>query len=136
NSVIDKNPLSVEVNGSCPQGMILKIKATDSAKQATIPVWTQCQPWGYSGQVDISGLKDGQIKILTIQNANRRPQSATTYIVKNAGAVVAPTPVPVVATPTPVPATPTPTPTPTPAPVVSAPVTSSGLIYGVNGHDG
>ncbi|MNS76489.1 hypothetical protein D3C72_1100380 [compost metagenome] len=121
NAVIDKSRLSVEVNGSCPKGMIMKVNATDSANKATVPVWTQCQSWGYSVQVDISGLKDGKIKLLVIQDAKRRPQSTTKTIVKNTAVVVTP---PVVTPPVVTP------------PVVTPPVSSSGIIFGVNGHDG
>lgn len=128
-AIIDKNGLSVEVNGSCVANKPVRIEGTDSAGKTTPQSWVMCQPWGYSGQLNISALADGNIRIRSLQTIRRKNQDVSVIIKKSAGLV----------TPTP---TPTPTPSPTvapPAPVVTptpTPVAASGLIIGVNGHDG
>jgi hypothetical protein len=138
-AVIDKNNLTVEVNGSCTKGTILKINAVDSANKATAFEWTECQPWGFAVYVNISALKDGNISVNIIQNVTRRPQKASTTIVKKASTViVAPSPSPspsptVVPSPSPT-VVPSPSPTVVPSPSPSA--APSGIIFGVNGHDG
>jgi endoglucanase len=131
NSVKDKNNLTVEVNGSCTAGTILKINATDSAGKATSQVWTQCQPWGFSVQINISPLKDGAIKVAVLQDKLRNPQSASVNISKKTSAVVV-TP-PVVVPPVTPPVTP---PVVVPPVVVVPPAAGTNIVMGVNGHDG
>jgi Arabinogalactan endo-1,4-beta-galactosidase len=116
---------ALEVNGSCKVGDILKINATDSANKATALVWTQCQSWGYSVQIDISSLKDGAIKIVVLQNATTNAQSQSVSITKTSGTTTTP---PVVVVP--------PVVTPPTTPTNPTTPSTGGIPIGVNGHDG
>jgi hypothetical protein len=137
-AVIDKNHLTVSVNGTCTKGQIIKINAVDSAGKATDFEWRECQSWGYIADLNISALKDGNITVGVIQNVTRKPQKASTTIVKNATVVVAPSPSPspsptVVPSPSP---TVVPSPSPTVVPSPSPSPVASGPVFGVGGHDG
>jgi lysophospholipase L1-like esterase len=112
-SVKNQAALTMEVSGTCVAGQILKINAVDSANKATALVWTQCQPWGFYVDVNISALKDGAITVKVLQDATSGAQSASVSIVKNTGAVTPPT-----------------------TPPTTPPVTSGNIPMGVNGHDG
>ncbi|MBS1972025.1 MAG: glycosyl hydrolase 53 family protein [Bdellovibrionales bacterium] len=119
NKVIDKNHLTIEVNGSCQANQHVRVEAFDRAGRATSQVWVFCEPWGFSAPLNISSMADGSVRVHAFQIINNKMQDTSVYI--NKSTAVAPTP-----TPTPVPiATPTPT-----------PVASSGkMLWGVNGHD-
>lgn len=92
NSVNSSSNLTIEVNGSCVAGQILKISAVDSANKSTPQVWTQCQSWGFSVQLNISSLKDGAVKVNVLQDARTNPESASVAITKGTAVVVVPPP--------------------------------------------
>lgn len=91
--VIDSRSPIIEVNGTCTVGVPVKIQATDSANNVTAQQRIGCETSGFSGQLNLTSLKDGPVKVRAYQALKRNTQTAYVTIQKTV-AVVAPTPTP------------------------------------------
>lgn len=133
-AIIDQANLKVVLAGSCIKGNTIKFDATDVNKKVTETVWSMCPDYQeFWATIDLSSLADGAISLRAYHVINGVNQSAVYQnVVKKTSVVVAPSPTP---SPSPSPS-PTVVPTPVPSPSPSPSPIASGMVIGVNGHDG
>ena len=101
--VTSANQTAVAIAGSCAARIQVSTTATDTAKKSTLARSTICDSTSkYKMQLDLSGLKDGNIQIRVTQVVNRVTKNVYQNVIKSTAVAPAPTPTPAPA-PTPVP---------------------------------
>lgn len=114
--VTSANQKAVAIEGSCAARIQVSTLATDSAKKSTAITSTICDSKSkYKMQLNLSGLKDGNIQIRVAQVVNRVTKNVYQNVIKSTAVAPAPTPVPA----------PTPAPIPVPTPVPTPPVSTT-----------
>lgn len=117
--VTNLNQNAVAIEGACATKIQVSAMATDTANKSTAIVSSICDSKSkYKMQLNLSGLKDGNIQIRVAQVVNRVTKNVYQNVIKSITVTPAPAPTPA-PTPAPVPTSPATTTTTTPDPFLT-----------------